>query len=107
MKCLLCGKEKAIKHPLYGFLPGLNCQKKQRSYQKVGITAEITTSQIKEDRKKYKTDLTQPFRGGELSKEYVEAYPDRVKEMVKEKHVTESELKNAKNIWDLDYYKKE
>lgn len=78
-----------------------------KSIVKPKVTGEITTEAIKEDRKIFKKDLTQPFKDGNLAKEYIEAYPDRVKEMVKESHITEEEVKKAKNIWDLDYYKKE
>ena len=71
------------------------------------MTGEVTTEQIREDRKIFKKDLYQPFRGGELSKEYVKAHPDSVKQMVAEGNVTKEEVKGAKRVWGLDYYKKE
>jgi len=70
-------------------------------------TSEVTTESIKEDRKKYADTIVQPFRQGQLAKEFVEAYPDRVKEMVKEKNITQEEVKNAKPVWtEESYYKK-
>ena len=107
MKCLVCGKRASIKSPPYGFLPCMVCRRRMQKITKPRTTTEVTTENIKEDRKKFSKDLTQPFRQGQLSKEYIEAHPDSIKEMLKEKHITEDEVKKAKNIWDLDYYKKE
>jgi len=107
MKCLICNRRNAVKVDPFGYLPCLPCRRKMQKIVKPRTTTEVTTESIKEDRKKYATDLTQPFRGGQLSKEYVEAHPDRVKEMVKEGHVTQKEIVSAKNIWDLNYYKDE
>ena len=107
MRCLNCHKEPATIHSLYGIMAGKKCLARMGKIAKLKVSIEVTTSEIKEDRKKFSKDLTQPFRQGELSKEYVEAYPDRVKEMVKEGHVTQKEIVSAKNIWDLNYYKDE
>ncbi len=106
MKCLVCLKGNARRVEPYGWLPCESCTKRQREISKPKTTVEVTTDQIREDRKVFKKDLYQPFRQGELSKEYVEAYPDRVKEMVKEKHITEEEVGEAKDVWDFDYYKR-
>jgi hypothetical protein len=107
MKCLLCGKRESINIQPYGLMPCLDCQKRQRNLTKPKQAIEVTTSQIKEDRKIFKTDIVQPFRDSNLSKEFVEAYPDKVKQMVKEGHVTEREVKESRPVWDLEYYKKE
>ena len=107
MKCLLCGIRQAKRVEPYGYLPCESCIKRQRELAKPKVSAEITTDSIKEDRKIFQKDITQPFRQGELSKEFVDANPGQVKQMLKEGHVTENEIKGAKNIWDLDYYKKE
>lgn len=108
MKCLICQKRKAVKVDPFGYLPCKVCQKRQRKIVKPRITAEITTNAIKEDRKIYETDITQPWRNGSLSKEFVQAYPDKVKQMIKEGTTTKEEVKRAKPVWGEDsYYKKE
>ena len=106
-KCLICNQRKAVKIDPFGWMPCRICRKRQQEIAKPKVSIEVTTESIKEDRKIYQKDLCQPFRQNELSKEYVEAYPDRVKEMVKEGHVTQKEIVSAKNIWDLNYYKDE
>jgi len=67
----------------------------------------MTTFQIKEDRMKYHKDLIQSFREGELSKEFVDAYPEKVKQMIREGNVRPEEVKKARNVWtgDTTYYK--
>lgn len=105
MKCLLCGKRESLNVPPYGYLPCLVCRKRQRELVKPSITVEITTAKIKEDRQVYKKDILQPFRDSHLSKEYVEAYPERVGQMLKEGNITVKEVNEAKEVWDLDYYK--
>ncbi len=67
----------------------------------------MTSGEIKESRKIFKKDIVQPFRDKQLSKEYVKAYPEKVKQMIKEGNITEEEVKKAKPVWDLDYYKEE
>jgi len=63
---------------------------------------EFTTDAIKEGRRKYRKELLQSHRGGELSKEYVEAYPNQVSAMIKEGVTTKEKVKNCKNVWGND-----
>jgi len=63
---------------------------------------EWTTDAIKEGRRKYRKELTQSFRGGELSKEYVDYYPEQAKGMVKSGVVTQKQVDKAKNVWGND-----
>lgn len=108
MKCLLCGKRKAVKASIVGWMPCRVCQKRQREILKPKPAIEVTTDQIKEDRKIFQEDILQPFRDGQLSKEYVDTRPERVKEMIKEGHITEQEVKEAKDVWiENDYYKRQ
>lgn len=108
MKCLICQKRNAVKVEPWGYLSCLVCRKKMQGIVKPKITGEVTTDQIKEDRKIFKKDITQPWRDSHLSKEFVEAYPDKVKQMLKEKTATEEEVRNAKNLWtEEEYYKRE
>lgn len=60
---------------------------------------EFTSDAIKEGRKKYFKSIIQKYRDGQLSKEFIDAYPERAKAMVKEGIHTEKEIKNAKNVW--------
>jgi ketol-acid reductoisomerase len=107
-KCLICGKEPATIHPLYGIMAGKKCLAKMRKISQPKQTAEITTESIRDDRKKYSKDILQSFRDGQLSKEYVEAYPEKVKQMIKEGNVSIEEANKAKNTWsDLEYYHRE
>ena len=54
---------------------------------------EIEPESIKEDRKKYFNAVVQPFRSGELSREYVEAHG------TKGLSVTKEEVKKSKYVW--------
>lgn len=105
--CLVCSIRKARKVEPYGYLPCKVCTKRQRSILRPKTTVEITTDQIKEDRKIYENDIVQPFNDGHLSKEYVEAHPERVGQMLKEGNITVKEINEAKPVWDLGYYKKD
>jgi hypothetical protein len=107
-RCLSCNIRSAIKVEPFGYLYCKVCQKKYRKLDKPKQTIEVVTDAIKEDRKIFKKDITQPFRQGELSKEFVEANPEQVKKMVEEGHVTKEEIKNAKNVWtESEYYRKD
>jgi len=98
MKCLNCGKREAIKDPQRGYLPCLVCQNVNRTPEPV----EITTDDIREQRKMFKNDIIQPFRDGHLSKEYVKLYG------TKRLGVSKEEIDNAQNTWDdLSYYQDE
>lgn len=90
-----------------GWMPCLVCQKHQRDISKPKVSSEVTTDQIKEDRKIFENDIVQPFNDGHLSKEYVEAHPERIGQMLKEGNVTVKEVNEAKEVWGLGYYKKE
>jgi len=60
---------------------------------------EFTTDSIREQRKEFAKDIIQPFRHGQLSKEYVEAWG------TKHLNVKPEEVKKAKNTWqELSYY---
>ena len=63
------------------------------------VKHEFIPDRIKEDRQKYFKSMIQPFRDGELSKEYCEAYPQSVGKMIKEGHISEKEVSKAKPVW--------
>ena len=93
--CLNCGKNKARFIPPFGWLSCLKCTKEQRKYS-VRETIEITTGEIREDRKKYMKDILQRQRGSTPSLEYIKAYGT--------KGFTKEQVKAARNVWGNDYY---
>src|SRR3984957_1556884 len=96
-KCANCEINEAIKDPRFGYLPCTRCQNKTTI--KPSPKQELTTDAIKNDRKEFRKDIVQPFRNGQLSKEYVESVGTKY---IK---VTDEEVKAAKPVWDdLDYY---
>lgn len=63
---------------------------------------EFVPQRIREERKKYAKDIVQPFRNGELAKEFVENYPQATRNMVKAGTITQKEVAKAKNVWKGD-----
>jgi hypothetical protein len=55
---------------------------------------ERIPERIKDDRKAFAKSMLQPFREGEPSREFIEAYPDQAR-----KTFTPKEIANAKNVW--------
>jgi len=49
---------------------------------------------MKEESVRYAKDTLQPFRQGEPSREFIEAYPEQSKKLF-----TKEEIKKAKNVW--------
>ena len=86
-----CGNAATL-HPTYGITLCTSC--KQKPYRRPNISVEFTSEDIKRQRKDYSTDIIQPYRKGELSKEYIEKYG------TKRLKVTPEEIKNAKNVWN-------
>lgn len=74
------------------------CGEQKQTNVKRGVV-EFTLDSIREDRKKYFNSVLQPYRQGEFSKEFKDAYPEISKDMVKEGAITESQYKKAKNVW--------
>lgn len=93
LKCPICLKHDAFTHPYYGILPCLDCRKKQEKYKKPGAQTEFTTQAIKEQRKEFRKDILQPYRNGEVSKEYIEQWGTKA---IK---ADPKEIKNAKRVW--------
>lgn len=61
---------------------------------------EFIPDRVKEDRIEYFNSTIQPFRNGELSKEYIEEYG------TENINVSDEDIKKAKNLWtDLKGYK--
>jgi len=63
---------------------------------------EFTTDEIRDGRKKYRKELLQPFRSGQVSKEYLDAFPKQRAGMIKEGIITSDQAKRAKPVWGND-----
>ncbi len=63
---------------------------------------EFVPSEMKEARKQYADEQVQPYRQGELSREFVNLHPDKVKGMVKSGIVTKQQVKQSKHVWKND-----
>lgn len=99
MKCPHCQKNEAVIHSQYGVLWCDDCNKKKEVWHKGGYH-EFVPDSTKEDRKQYFKSALQPFRDGELSREYVEAYG------TKGINVSHDEVRKAKDVWkDLSGWK--
>ena len=99
VKCLVCGISEAINDKQLGILPCKKCRDRQANFPKPNTQVEFTSKNIKEGRKEYFKSTIQRYRNGQLSKEFVEAYPERAKSMVEQGIHTEKEIKQAKNVW--------
>ncbi len=78
-----------------------DCKEVHRSNKHKGAL-EFVPDSIKEGRRQHRASLLQPFRGGEVSKEYLDAYPEAKKGMIKEGVITREQAKKAKNVWGND-----
>lgn len=59
---------------------------------------DLGMSKPEQSMKWFKTIL-QPFRHGNLSKEFVESYPQQVKYMLNNKQISHDEVRNAKYVY--------
>lgn len=87
MKCLSCNKRKAQVVSPYGALPCKTCQNRQKNF-KSNEAIEITTSEIREERKEYAADIEQRYEGGTPNLNYINKYGT--------KGFTPSEIKAAR-----------
>lgn len=63
---------------------------------------EFVPQHIHDDRVTYANDQIQSHRGGELSREFLEAHPKRAKEMLKNGVITKEQVKKSKRVWGND-----
>ena len=99
MKCLSCNTNDAAKDPQLGYLACQSCRARQAGFTKPSNQIEFTSSDIKEGRRKYFRSTIQKYRDGQLSKEFVDSYPERAKAMIETGIHTEKEIKQAKPVW--------
>ncbi len=98
LKCPTCKTNKGELHPQFGLIACKKCRTREQPISE--RTYEVVPDRIKEQYKSHKKQTIQPFRNGQVSKEYIEEYG------TKHIEVTDEEVKNSKYVWnDLDYYK--
>lgn len=66
------------------------------------IASHSWSEQLPDLRRQHRKELLQPYRQGEFSKEYKDAYPEQAKQMVKDKVITKKQYDKAKNVWGRD-----
>ncbi len=94
-RCPVCHIRKARTHPTYGILACNKCQMR-REHQAIPNPVEMVGDDIKQQRKDYTRSVIQPYRQGELSKEYLDAYG------TKGIKATPQEVRKARNVWTGD-----
>ena len=77
-------------------------REEQQPRKPKSLPLEMVPDSVKEERKKFVTDQIQSHRQGEMSREFVEAYPEQVKGMLKEGVVTHEDVKKSKYVWKGD-----
>lgn len=101
--CPLCADNPAVIDDYYGLLPCLDCQNKE--HEKPQRQEEHTTDDIREQRKAYLKDILPPHRKGYLSKEWLNIHGA---EKARAKGFSDTEIREARNVWDSEtYYKQE
>jgi hypothetical protein len=90
--CPKCKRNPAPIHPQYGVMWCDDCNKAKPPIR--GHYPEFVPDRIKHDRQKFAKDLLQPWRAGEPSREFINAYPEKAKKMF-----TNQELRRAKYVW--------
>ncbi len=99
--CPKCEKEEAIVDSMYGIMDGEKCKKmsEEENIAGMGSYPEFLPQYMHSQRKDYAADQIQSHRGGELSREFIELHPERVKGMVDAGVVTKEEVKKSKYVW--------
>lgn len=93
MRCPVCKKRQAVSHSIFGFIPCDNCQQRRGALKGPDIPVEMVGDSIKQQRKEFADDIIQPYRSGELSKEYLNKYG------TKNIKPTKEQVKKAKEVW--------
>lgn len=83
----------------WSVMPCQKCKEESNALPPIPKPHDFTTDEIRDARKSHKKQLLQPWRGGEISKEYLDAYPEQKKEMVKQGVITQKQADTAKEVW--------
>ena len=97
--CPKCNKPTDNFLPIGGINLACDCSKCHQLRKPLGKPFDWSPSHIKEGRKEHKKALLQPYRQGDISKEYLDAYPEQARGMVKEGIITQKQANKAKNVW--------
>lgn len=92
MLCPVCQSQPATK-TVYGISPCNSCQERRNGYTLPGQSPEFTTESIRTGRREYFNSVIQPYRSGELSKEYLEHFG------TKGIKPTKKEISEASYVW--------
>lgn len=97
--CPKCGKYTANIDRTYGICDCDKCVEKQNRFASAnpclfGGYPEFVTEDIKTQREKYFDDQLQPYRGDNVSREFVEAYPEEAK-----RYFTDKQIEESKPVW--------
>lgn len=82
MKCPRCNREPAIIDPVYGTLPGKNCQSqdsKIKIHKKLETYSLAKSHRIQQARDLHSRDMVQPYMSGKPNKEYFQIHPNQIK----------------------------
>lgn len=93
MLCPICRNHESLVHPQYGALPCKHCTARRSTLKSPDKQVEFTSKSIKHQRKEYAKSIIQPYRDGEVSKEYLDAYGK------KNIRATEKQIKQSRNVW--------
>ena len=84
----------------------IKCPQCNKNGKHVGYDLKVSMSHAKlnvqEARRKHRKELLQPYREGQFSQEFKEAYPDKSRDMVKQGVISKKQYKNAKKVWGND-----
>lgn len=87
MQCPKCHKETAIKHPIYGILPGEKCRAKDRSIAKATIQkpplflTQTMADRITAQQDRHAKDIIQPWdHRGDPNPDFVKNYKEQATE---------------------------
>ena len=97
-KCPVCNQNEA-KRGIYGIEPCPSCQTRRSFNSLPDKQIEFITEDIKTQRREYWKSTIQPYRSGQLSREYLQAFG------VKGINPTAEEANKAVDVWsDLPGY---
>lgn len=98
--CIRCVKNEATCIQIGSHIAISHCEacrnevKKKFGGVRLGGYPEFTTEKIKQERKEYWNSQVQPTREGDISKEFVEVYPEKARKMFG------SDAAKAKYVWN-------
>lgn len=93
MICPVCLEHDAQEDAIYGFLPCVHCQNRRRRLRGPDHPVEFTSDEVRDGRRSHLKSIIQPWRSGQLSKEYIDMYGTNGIS------ATDDEIASAKEVW--------